>query len=212
MPARLIEDEIGRLYQQPLDEFTSARNALAKRAGGDAAGIRALTKPSVPAWAVNQLYWRDRQAWDALIAAAENARKVNRAVLAGRSGDVRAANQVHEEAVDAALKATLAQLASSGHPITDATRQAVATTLRALPGEDAPGRLTKPLQPGGFEALAGSPCPLAPPRTRPPRPLFSPPEAGSRKLETGSWKPEAGGWTHARSRSSVRPRRPPRGQ
>ena len=55
MPARLIEDEIARLYQLPLDEFTSARNALAKRAGSDAAGIRALTKPSVPAWAVNQL-------------------------------------------------------------------------------------------------------------------------------------------------------------
>lgn len=155
MPSRTLGDEIGRLYQLPLDEFTSARNALAKRAGVDAAVVRALTKPSVPAWAVNQLYWRDRQAWDVLIAAAENARKVNRAVLAGKSGDVRAANQVHEESVDAALKATLAQLASSGHPITDATRQAVATTLRALPGEDSPGRLTKPLQPGGFETLAG---------------------------------------------------------
>ena len=61
--------------------------------------VRALAKPSVPAWAVNQLYWRDRRTWDALAAAADNARVVNRAVLAGRSGDVRAANQVHEEAV-----------------------------------------------------------------------------------------------------------------
>src|SRR5579859_5053975 len=86
MPSRLLEAEIDRLYQLPLDEFTAARNALAKGAGGDAGRVRALGKPSVPAWIVNQLFWRDRQTWDALIAAAENARKVNRAVLAGKSG------------------------------------------------------------------------------------------------------------------------------
>jgi hypothetical protein len=157
MPSRTLQDEIGRLYQLPLDEFTPARNALAKRAGNDASRVRALTKPSVPAWAVNQLHWRDRQAWDALVAAAENARKVNRSVLAGKGGDVRAANTVHDEAVEAAFKATLALLSSSGHPLTDATRQAIATTLRALPGEEAAGRLTKPIQPGGLEALAGLP-------------------------------------------------------
>jgi len=80
---------------------------------------------------------------------------VNRAVLAGKSGDVRAANAVHDEAVEAAFKATLALLAQSGHPQTDATRQSIATTLRALPGDEAAGRLTTSIQPGGFEALAG---------------------------------------------------------
>jgi hypothetical protein len=154
-PSRTLDAEIGRLYQLPLDEFTAARNALAKQAGGDAARIRALSKPPVPAWAVNQLFWKDRSTWDDLIAAAENARKVNRAVLAGRAGDVRAANKVHEEALDRAFKSTLSLLASSGHPATDATRQAISITLRALPGADPAGRLTQPLQPGGFEALAG---------------------------------------------------------
>ena len=155
MPARTLEADIDRLYQLPLDEFTAARNALAKQAGGESARIRGLEKPSVPAWAVNQLYWQDRAAWDTLIAAAENARKVNRAVLAGKGGDVRAANAVHDEAVEAAFKATLALLARSSHPATDATRQTLATTLRALPGADRAGRLTKPMQPVGFEALAG---------------------------------------------------------
>src|SRR5579862_9733037 len=110
MPSRTVDDEIGQLYQRPLAEFTPARNALAKQAGKDAPRVRALPKPSVPAWAVNQLYWRDRHAWDALVAAAENARAVNRVVLAGKSGDVRAANQVHEETVESAFKATLALL------------------------------------------------------------------------------------------------------
>ena len=155
MPSRTLEAEIDRLYQLPLDEFTAARNALAKQAGGDAARVRALGKPSVPAWTVNQLYWRNRTVWDALMAAAENARKVNRAVLAGKSGDVRAANAVHDEAVEAAFKAALAILGASGHPATDATRQAVSMTLRALPGNEPPGRLTTPMQPIGFGALAG---------------------------------------------------------
>jgi hypothetical protein len=155
MPTRTLDAEIDRLYQLPLEEFTAARNALAKRADGDAKSVRALGKPTVPAWIVNQLYWQERKTWDALISAAENARRVNRAVLAGKNGDVRSANAVHDEAVEAAFKAALGLLARSGHPATDTTRQAIATTLRALPGEEPPGRLTAAIQPIGFGALAG---------------------------------------------------------
>jgi hypothetical protein len=170
MPSRLLDAEIDRLYQLPLDEFTAARNALAKQAAGaDAARVRALGKPPVPAWIVNQLYWRDRRTWDALISAAENARKVNRAVIGGKSGDVRAANAVHDDAIDAAFKAALALLATSGHPATDATRQAVATTLRALPGDETPGRLTRPVQAIGFGALAGVTVAARPRRPEPPK-------------------------------------------
>lgn len=145
---------IDRLYQLPLDEFTAARNALAK-GSKQAAAIKALTKPPVAAWAVNQLYWRNRRAWDTLIAAAENQRLTHKAMLSGREGDVRAAGKVHDEAVQDALKATLDILSRDGHAVTDATKQAVVTTLRALPSDEPPGRLTRVLQPGGFEMLAG---------------------------------------------------------
>jgi hypothetical protein len=150
------ETEIDRLYQLPLEEFTAERNALAKRAGRDGGHVRELVKPSVPAWAVNQLYWRDRDEWDALIAAAENLRRTHKAVLGGREADVRAAGKVHDEAVESALKATLKILEGSSHAITDATRQGVINTLRSLPADGVqPGRLGKTLQPGGFEMLAG---------------------------------------------------------
>jgi hypothetical protein len=155
MPTRTLDAEVDRLYQLPLEEFTAARNALSKRTDGDTKDVRALGKPTVPAWIVNQLYWQERKTWDALISAAENARTVNRAVLAGKNGDVRAANAVHDEAIDTAFKAALALLARSGHPATDTTRQAIATTLRALPGDEPPGRLTASIQPIGFGALAG---------------------------------------------------------
>jgi hypothetical protein len=152
-----IAGEIARLYQLPLADFTSARNTLAKQAGPHAADVRALQKPSVPAWAINQLFWQDRETYDRLGGAAGDLRAAHAAVLSGKRGDVRSAGKSHEEAIDAALKATLDILRASGQPVTDATRQAIATTLRALPGPEAPGQLTKALQPGGFEMLAGLP-------------------------------------------------------
>jgi hypothetical protein len=173
MASRGLEQEIDRLYQLPLAEFTAARNALAKQTGGgEAARIRALTKPPITAWAVNQLYWQHGEVWNDLIAAAENARKMHRAVLAGRSGDVRAAGKVHEEAVERALKTTLSLLEHADSPATDATRHAIATTLRALPADEPPGRLTKALQPAGFELLSS--VPLAPGPARPARPAPEP--------------------------------------
>ena len=47
---------IDELYQLPLSEFTPGRNSLATRLrksgkAGDADDVRALVKPSIPAWA-----------------------------------------------------------------------------------------------------------------------------------------------------------------
>jgi hypothetical protein len=145
--------DVESLFQLPLEEFTAARNALAKTSGD--ASIRELAKPAVAAWAVNQLYWRDRRTWDALVDAAQNLRRTHTAVLSGMSGDVRAAGSAHDEAVHDALKSTLRLLDEAGHPATDAVRQSVLNTLRALPADEPPGRLTRALQPGGFEMLAG---------------------------------------------------------
>ena len=115
--------------------------------------MRNLQKPTAPAWAVNQLYWKKRPVYDELIERAADLRATHHAALRGRAADLRGASQAHEEAVDRALKATLALLADSGAPVTDATRQAIATTLRSLPSEEAPGRLSRQLQPRGFEVL-----------------------------------------------------------
>ena len=52
-----VEEDINRLFELPLAEFTAARNALAtrlKKAGrsGDAERVKSLAKPPVSAWAV----------------------------------------------------------------------------------------------------------------------------------------------------------------
>jgi hypothetical protein len=145
---------LDRLFQLPLGEFISARNALAKETGD--AGIKTLQKPTVPAWAVNQLYWRHRDVYDELTARADDLRATHMATLQGKRADLRAASRDHEQAVDAALKATLSLLAGDGQPATDATKQAIATTLRGLPGDEPPGRLTRPIEPRGFDMIAAA--------------------------------------------------------
>lgn len=155
MGTRRIDDEIDRLYQLPLNDFTAARNALAKLAGAESARIRALTKPSIVAWAVNQLYWRRRETVEALVEAAVALRGAHAAVLSGQRGDLRAVGKAHEAQLEIAITVTLAMLSGDGLPATDATRQAIAITLRSLPTGEPLGRLTHALQPGGFEMLAG---------------------------------------------------------
>jgi hypothetical protein len=151
---RGLDGEIDRLYQLPLEEFTAARNALAKQAGKRSAEMKALAKPPVAAWAVNQLYWHRRPEYDALVDAAQQVRRAHAAVLGGKAGDVRGAGKEHETRVTGALDAVLEILNEAGQPVSDTMRQPILTTLRALPA-DTPGRLTRTLQPGGFEALAG---------------------------------------------------------
>jgi len=155
MASRRLDTEIDHLYQLPLDQFTAARNALARTGGDNAAEIRQLAKPPLAAWAINQLYWKHRDIYDALIKASHALRQTHKTILSGRRVDLREPTREHEEALDAALKATLAILQSAGHPATDTTRQAVQTTLRALPSSEPAGRLTEVLQPGGFEMLQG---------------------------------------------------------
>jgi hypothetical protein len=180
------EAPLDRLYQVPLGDFVAARNALAKESGKDAAAIRTLQKPSVPAWAVNQLYWRQRDVYDDLIAQAQDLRATHDATVSGKRADLRGASRAHEQAVDAALRATLALLAAEGHPVTEATKQAVATTLRGLPADEEPGRLTRQLQPRGFEMLAGalSGGKVRPASSPPPVPKSGPPARGKATPES----------------------------
>jgi hypothetical protein len=163
--------DIDALYQRPLAEFTAARNELAKRAGKNDPSIKALEKPSVPAWAVNQLYWRERKLYDALIEASEAVRAAHRNVIAGKGGDLRDAERAHRDAERAAADRIKTLLADAGEAATAATLTAVSETLAALPADVTPGRLTRPLKPSGFEVLTGvaprPPAPAAPRGARP---------------------------------------------
>jgi hypothetical protein len=162
-----LDEQIDALYQLPLDEFTAARNALAKESGD--AAVKKIEKPNLPAWAVNQLYWRERKVYDEVVKTSGQMRTAYKQMLAGKSADVRAAEVFHTEAMRKAKDAIRRILEAAGNKAADAVMTPVAETLDALPTEDPPGRLTKPLRRTGFEALQGVTIAarVAPPRERP---------------------------------------------
>jgi hypothetical protein len=163
--AQGVPDDIDALFQLPLTEFTAARNALAarlKKAGDseDAERVKAITKPSIPAWAVNQLYLKHRIVFDRLLDAGEKFRKAQTAQLAGKSGDIRAPLETRRAALSELTTHAARLLTEAGSAAAPDTMRRVTTTLEALstyaglPGAPEPGRLTDDVQPPGFEALA----------------------------------------------------------
>ncbi|HUR20113.1 MAG TPA: hypothetical protein VMZ90_04845, partial [Vicinamibacterales bacterium] len=149
------DDEVAELYRLPLGEFTAARNALAKKLGAAGSDVRTLEKPNAAAWAVNQLYWQRRPAYDALIRAAQGMRTAHTQMLSGRKADVPAADAAHRNAIREATQSIRELAQAAGETLSASTLDAVAETLRTLPSDETPGRLTRPLQPLGFGALMG---------------------------------------------------------
>jgi hypothetical protein len=119
------------LYGLPLEEFTKARDALAKearQAGNREAAdeIKALRKPPVSAWAVNQLARRHPQELKALVKAGEGLRKAQRAAVGGGGPDaLRDATRVHRERLD-----ELTSIARHDLGAESATLQRVVQNLR----------------------------------------------------------------------------------
>lgn len=172
-----LEKEIDRLYQGPLEEFISARATLAASMTDEERTIvKSLRKPSPAAWAINQLYWRSSHTFQRLVRAADILRAATKSAAEGSSADVRAASQAHRESIQEALRRTLDILREAGHSDSRATRQGIQHTLEALPGDEPAGRLTRPLEPRGFEVFADIDLPPgkavssdrapAPPRSR----------------------------------------------
>jgi hypothetical protein len=152
-----LDAKIDELYRLPLAEFTSARNALAKTLSkDDAKVVKALEKPTVVPWAVNQLYWRARATYDRLMKSGEKLRAAQIAALEGRATDIRAASEAHRRAIsDAVAEAERLASASGAKPGADPLARTFESLSLATSAPGQPGRLTDALQPAGFEALLG---------------------------------------------------------
>jgi hypothetical protein len=152
-----LDAKIDDLYKQPLGDFISSRNALAKSLSGEEAKrVRALAKPTVVPWAVNQVYWNARGAYDRLMKTGEQLRKAQIAALEGKAVDLRAAGDAHRRAVaDAVGEAERLAAGAGSKPGPDALMRTFEALSVAGGPPEQPGRLTQPLQPAGFEALAG---------------------------------------------------------
>ena len=143
------DPDVRALYREPPERFVTARDALvrSRRDAGDAAAatsIKALRKPTVPAWALDQLADRDPHGVEALLEAGAELRAAQRAAVSStkHAGRLREATTARRAAV-----AALADLAS--RTLTDAGRppgphlEDVVATLEAASVNDAAAALLR---------------------------------------------------------------------
>jgi hypothetical protein len=179
---------IDALYDLSLKEFVAARDALAKelsRAGdkAKAAEVKALGKPSVSAFALNQLVRRHRAAVEVFLRASDRLARAQLRAMSGtgNEADFRAATAEQREALDQLLELAPPILKEAGHPAGRNYLERIARTLRAIVLEESQrtlfeaGRLSADLEDPGFDQLAaqlGSALETAAPPARPAPPVL----------------------------------------
>jgi hypothetical protein len=151
-----VADEVAidQLFELPLDEFTSARDRLAGdlRAEGNAesaARVKKLRKPSLAAWAVNQLAHRDGSDIERLMELRE------RIEGAGNAREMRDASEERRRLIADLVARAERLLTDAGHAAASNTIHAITQTLHAGDDEEERaallrGRLTRELEPTGF--------------------------------------------------------------
>ena len=172
---------VDELYGLPLEEFTARRNALAKqlRAAKQkeaAARVQGLRKPSITAWAVNQLARRHPDQIEMVLAIGAELRRVHRQALAGDASGLREATRREQEVVGSAARSALALLGEPGGSSSNLDR--ITETLRTAATESDAGaavrrgRLEADLESRGFGLTDDAEADTAePPSTAAPSPV-----------------------------------------
>jgi len=162
-----LDEEIDRLYGLPLEQFVSGRDALAKRLRGekrreDADAVKALRKPTVAAWAANQVLRSQPDGRRALLEAGDALRAAQEDLLAGR-GDAAAARSAAEgerRAVGDLVSAARGLARDEGF-LSDAVLDRVRETLHAAATDDdaraevEAARLDRERRPAAFGGVEG---------------------------------------------------------
>jgi hypothetical protein len=148
-----LDEAFDRLYAAPLEEFTATRNALAKELGAEGARIKALKKPNLAAWALNQLARRYPDELEELFSVTERVRHAQRRVLSGgKATPLREATDERARLVKKLTNLAASILTESGHAAAQSTLSAITSSLIAIAaGEEGAellkkGRLTRELR------------------------------------------------------------------
>ena len=163
------------LYGLPLEEFTPARDALAKelKAAGqkdEAAEVKRLRKPSLAAWALNRVARDHPDAIDRLRAAGADLRAAQDEAMSGNAGRLRDAGRALVDEIDRVSSLAAEVLQSAGRPASAAQQEKLASTLRTAAIDDEAGEvllrgvLVDDLEPTGFSLLGAGPSLAAPAR------------------------------------------------
>ena len=161
--ARAPED----LYGLPLEEFTPARDALAKelKAAGrkeEAAEVKSLRKPSVAAWALNRVARDHSDAVERLRAVGADLRDAQEQAMSGDASRLRDAGRALSDEIDRVAGLAADVLSDAGRPASAAQQENISGTLRTAAIDDtagdalARGVLVDELEATGFSLVSGS--------------------------------------------------------
>ena len=136
-----LEQALDALYAAAPDQFTAERDALVRRLRATdrkaADAVKALRRPPVTAWALNQVARTHAEELAALVEADNG---LARAQLEGAGRQVLAeAGRSRREIIGRLVEEAAATLAAAGHPDAPTTRDRLSQTLAAL-AVDAEGR------------------------------------------------------------------------
>ena len=120
------DEAVDHLYSLPLEEFTPARDALAREAGKgpERDRIKKLRKPTLSAWAVNQAVRAEPGLLEALLGAGGELRQAHRQAARGNAERLREAGAAEREAVEALARAARTAAGKrAGEPFLDRVRE-----------------------------------------------------------------------------------------
>src|SRR5215217_4901679 len=173
-----LDAEIDRLYGTPLDEFVEQRAELARRLTreGDreaAAHVKALRKPTVGAWALNQAVRRRRTETEALLATGERMREAHEELLTGGDAAVLRETMQEERSLTSAIADCAEAIASETGKSGPALRDRVRSTLHAAAVDQeareelAAGRFVREREAVGLGSFATAAPAAGAPKPRP---------------------------------------------
>jgi hypothetical protein len=171
-----LEEALDQLYGADLDAFVAERKRLARelkdageREAADA--VAKARKPTVAAWALNQLARTHRRDVDLLLDAGHRLRQAQEGVVGG--ADRAAYEQAQNTERDALRRLTQHASELLGGASSQALSQISGTLRTAAVSEEgrellARGRFTTPLAAEGFDVFGSLPSPPARSRQKPP--------------------------------------------
>jgi hypothetical protein len=170
-----LESELDVLFQLSPHEMVDARNALAarlKKAGERDASLRvkSLKRPAPAAWAINQVFFCERELLEAARLQVVQMRELQATDGIDRQ-QLAAAATAQRATLQAIVDAALRHCAAAGVATGAMQERRVFTTMQgwlAGNGAEAPGRMTRELEPSGFEAIGLLGTPAALPTLPPP--------------------------------------------
>jgi hypothetical protein len=158
-----LDEALDKVFAAPLHDFTATRNAVARELkGADAKAVKAVKKPNLSAWAVNQVAREHADDVASLFDVTDKLRTAQRRVLSGgKAASLREATDQRNKIVAVLTKRAAAILKRSGHGASTQTLAGITDSFVAVASDPEgaerlrKGHLERELEPSSVIDVGG---------------------------------------------------------